>query len=181
MFSEDITKVRKTYPQAWAAYNAAQTTEKQHFLKLLHDLCSNIEEPQGARTGRPRLPLREAIFACCFKIYSTVSGRRFMTDLREACADGYISRAPHFNSIFNYLEDPNLTHLLRQLIIETNLPLKAIETDFAVDSSGFTTSRYIRWVDYRYNNASLRKGHSWVKVHLMCGVRTNIVTSVEIL
>jgi hypothetical protein len=27
-----------------------------------------------------------------------------MSDLRDAHAKGYISKAPHFNSIFNYLE-----------------------------------------------------------------------------
>ena len=28
--------------------------------------------------------------------------------------------------------------------------------------------------------AAVRQQHEWVKVHLMCGVRTNIVTAVEI-
>jgi hypothetical protein len=36
---------RTTYPQVWPAYNTAQTTEKDHFQMLLHDLCSGIEEP----------------------------------------------------------------------------------------------------------------------------------------
>lgn len=84
------------------------------------------------------------IFSAAFKVYSTVSARRFMTDLREAQAKGYIQKAPHYNSIFNYLENPELTPILRALITETSLPLKAVETDFACDSSGFTTSRFIR-------------------------------------
>jgi hypothetical protein len=101
-----------------------------------------------------------------------------MTDLRDAQAKGFISKAPHFNSIFNYLDSPELTPILRALITETSLPLKAIEQDFAVDSSGFTTSRFIRWFDHKYG--AIRQQHEWVKVHLMCGVRTNIVTAVEI-
>src|SRR5205823_9200744 len=117
-------------------------------------------------------------FAACFKVYSTVSGRRFMTDLRDAQAKGYISKVPHFNSIFNYLENPALTPILRALITETSLPLKAVEVDFAADSSGFTTSRFVRWFDHKYG--AVRRQHEWVKVHLMCGVRTNIVTAVEI-
>lgn len=32
-----------------------------------------------------------------------------MSDLRGAQAAGYIDKLPHFNSIFNYLENPNLT------------------------------------------------------------------------
>ncbi len=64
------------------------------------------------------------------------------------------------------------------MITETSLPLKAVEVDFAADSSGFTTSRFIRWFDHKYGVP--RQQHEWVKVHLMCGVRTNIVTAVEI-
>ena len=169
---------RKTYPQQWRAYNAAQTNEKDMFLDLLFDLCSGVSELVRAKTGRPRIPIQDALFAACFKIFSTVSCRRFMCDLREAHAKGYLSRLPHFNSIFNYLENPELTPILHSLIEQTSLPLKAIETDFAVDSSGFTTSRFERWFDHKYG--AVRQQHEWVKCHLMCGVRTNIVTAVEI-
>jgi Transposase DDE domain len=53
-----------------------------------------------------------------------------------------------------------------------------VEVDFAAGSSGFTTSRFVRWFDHKYGTG--RQQHEWVKVHLMCGVRTNIVTAVEI-
>jgi len=171
--------VQRTYPQNWTAYNAAQTHEKERFLDLLRDLCAGVIEEKRPRNGRPRLPIQDAIFAACFKVYSTVSGRRFMNDLRDAQAKGYISKLPHFNSIFNYLESPELTTILREMITESSLPLKAVEVDFAADSSGFTTSRFVRWFDHKYG--AVRQQHEWVKVHLMCGVRTNIVTAVEIL
>src|SRR5689334_23938379 len=70
--------VRLTYAQDWAAYNAAQTTEKETFCRLLRDLCNGVPEPEQHR-GRPRLPLGDMLFAAAFKVYSTVSGRRFMT------------------------------------------------------------------------------------------------------
>jgi transposase len=170
--------VRKVYPQNWPAYNRAQCHEKERFLDLLRDLCSGISEPVRSRNGRPPIPIQDAIFAACFKVYSTVSGRRFMTDLRGAQAKGYIQKTPHFNSIFNALENPALTPILRALITETSLPLKAVEVDFAADSSGFTTSRFVRWFDHKYG--AVRQQHEWVKVHLMCGVKTHIVTAVEI-
>jgi transposase len=75
-------------------------------------------------------------------------------------------------------EPPMLTPILRALITESSLSLKTIEADFAVDSSGFTTSRFIRWFDHKYG--VVRQQHAWVKVHLMCGVKTNVVTAVEI-
>lgn len=168
---------RKTYPQPnWAAYNQAQVSEKSQFLKMLHALCANIEEPVQTH-GRPRLPISDALFAACYKIYSTVSARRFMSDLAEAQTDGYIGKLPHFNSIFNVLQSEAITPILHQLIVETSLPLVEIEEDFAADSSGFTSSNYSRWYDHKYG---VKQQHDWVKVHLMCGVKSHIVTAVEI-
>lgn len=171
------TEVRKAYAQNWQAYNAAQTSEKEQFLKLLHELCAGIVDPHTQTNGRPRLPLGDAVFSICYKIFSTISGRRFMSDLRDAQDKGYIGKTPHFNSIFNYLENPALTAILQELIVRTSLPLAAVEVDFAADSSGFTASQFSRWYDHKYGQ---KKEHDWVKVHLMCGVKTNIVTAAEI-
>jgi transposase len=101
-----------------------------------------------------------------------------MSDLREAHFRQYITKVPHFNSISNYLENPELTPILRSLIVKSSLPLKSVETSFAADSSGFTTSRFTRWFDVKYGKERTRQ--DWVKAHIMCGVKTNIVTAVEI-
>lgn len=170
---------RTTYPQNWPAYNQAQTTEKDTFQALLSDLCRGLGESQPRKTGRPSLALSDAVFSATFKVYSTLSARRFMSDLREARVRGFIRQTPHYNSIFNYLENPVLTPILRSLIEQSSLPLKSVEVDFAVDSSGFTTSRFHRWFDHKYG--TVRQDHDWVKCHLMCGVKTNVVTAVEIL
>jgi transposase len=173
-----ITEKRKTYPQAWAAYNAAQTNEKAKFQQLLNDLCSRVQDLPRAKTGRQRLPLADVIFSVAYKVYSTFSGRRFMTDLRDAFDRGYISKLPHYNSIFNYLEMPELTPILKQMIETSCQPLKTVETKFAADSTGFATTRFVRWFDAKYGKDQVHK--DWVKCHLTCGVKTNIVTSVEI-
>jgi hypothetical protein len=149
-------------------YNAAQTNEKALVQSLLYDLCQGISDP-AQQMGRPRLPLRDMVWSCVFKVYSTLSTRRFMTDLAEAAAKGYISSVPHFNSILNYFDTASLTPLLRDLIQTSSLPLKSVEVDFAVDSSGFSTSRYVRWYNARYGNE--QDNHDWMKVHLMCGVK----------
>jgi transposase len=173
------TTTQTTYPQNWAAYNQAQTNEKDKFLMLLSDLCNGIPlGPKVEKNGRPRLPLCDMIFSATFKVYSTVSGRRFMTDLRDAQSKEFICRTPHYNSIFNYLENPELTPILKTLITESSLPLRSVETSFAADSSGFTTSRFTRWFDHKYGE--VRQKHDWVKAHVMCGVKTNIITAVEI-
>jgi transposase len=77
--------------------------------------------------------------------------------------------------VFRVLEDPNTTAILNRLIIQSSLPLRSVETDFAVDSSGFATSRFLRWFDHKYGVE--RKKAEWVKCHLACGVRTNTVTA----
>ncbi|HTD24925.1 MAG TPA: transposase [Terriglobales bacterium] len=172
-----ITAVKKTYPQNWRQYNTAQTTEQDRFQVLLHDLCCTVSTPMP-KTGRPPLPFCDAIFSATYKVYSTVSQRRFMSDLREAHERGFIAKVPHFNTISNTLESAELTPILQELIAQSSLPLKSVEVDFAVDSSGFTSSRFVRWFDHKYG--TVRQKHEWVKVHLMCGVKTNVVTAVEI-
>lgn len=176
--TETVT-VKKTYRQEWPAYNKAQTEEKAQFQSLLRELCRGVGEP-SQRIGRPRLSFEEMIFAVTFKVYSAVSQRRFMSDLRDAHAKGYISRVPHFNSISNYLESEVLTPYLKLLIEESSLPLQTVESAFAVDSSGFSTSRFVQWVHAKYSKPHLIEKRTWIKAHLMCGVKTNVVTAVEI-
>lgn len=50
--------------------------------------------------------------------------------------------------------------------------------DFAVDSTGFTTSRFVRWFDHKHG--TMREWHHWIKAHMMIGVKTNVVTAAEI-
>lgn len=173
-----LTKtIRVTYGQDWTAYNDAQTHEAEHFARLLRDLCTTIPQPPQS-FGRPRLPLSDVVFGMATKVYSTRSGRRVMSDLRDAEAKGLMDKAPSFTSGFRYLENPDLTPLLKALIEQSAMPLKAVETDFAVDSSGFSTSVYDRWFDHKWGK--VRSENKWVKCHLMCGVDTHVITSVEV-
>jgi transposase len=179
---------KKTYKQDWPAYTLAQVNEKAKFLELLFALCEGMEDaPQ--HMGRPRIGLADRIFATVFKVYECRSGRRFMSDLREAKQRGYLSQMPHFNSISRYIESKELTPILKRLIVESSLPLKEVEWDFAVDASGFSTGVYQKWDEAKWGSARTLYGEKvpnevnrkdWMKAHIMCGVKTNIVTSVEI-
>lgn len=175
-----VTQTRKTYSQNWPAYNEAQQNEKREFQRLLHDLCSRVPEPteDKPRRGRPALKRADAVFSAVFKVYSTFSGRRFTSDLCDAQAKGYIGRVPHYNSVFNYIEDPALFPLLLSMIEQASLPLRSIEKDFAVDSTGFAYSRFTRWFDIKYNRFTSEQ--QWVKAHVCTGVKTNVITAVEI-
>jgi transposase len=113
-----------------------------------------------------------------YKVYSTVSGRRFMCDLRDARERGFIGDAPHYNSVFRVFEDPSVTPILKELIVQSSLPLTALESDFAIDSSGFSSARLARWFDTKYGVE--RKRAEWVKTHIFVGVRTQVVTAIEL-
>jgi transposase len=118
------------------------------------------------------------VFACAFKVYSTFSARRFGCDLRDALNKGYMQSSMHPNKICTFLDDEALTPVLNKLIVQTSLPLRTVETVFAPDSTGFSTSRFVRWYDEKYGQE--RSGRDWVKAHIMTGVKTNIVTAVVI-
>jgi hypothetical protein len=187
--TETIKVTRKTYAQpSWPAYHRAQVNEKRLFLYLLNQLCQGVGSPAQYGAGRKRLPLEDMIFAMAFKVYSTVSARRFMSDLTDAKGKGYLSNLPCYNSIFNYFESEMLTPHLQMLIEESSLPLASIENDFAVDSSGFSTGVYQKWVNAKYPTRALFgdtrtqpiEKRDWVKAHICCGVKTNVVTSIEI-
>lgn len=162
----------------WTAYNVAQGEEKRRFVALLADLCGTVTQPEQHGKGRPRLPLSDTLFASAFKVYVGFSSRRFTTDLRKAFVDGLVNSTPHSNSVSNYMANPELTDVLKSLIAASSLPLKAVETDFAVDSSGFSTCRYVRWFNKKYGREV--DNRAWVKCHLMCGVNTKVVTAVDI-
>ena len=82
------------------------------------------------------------------------------------------------NKVNVILETPEITPYLHDLIIRSGLPLRAVETDFAVDSSGFSVSKFVRWFDEKYGRE--RSGKDWVKVHLCVGVKTGVVTGAAI-
>ncbi len=132
---------RKTYPQDWPAYNAAQTSEKDSFKSLLADLCANIVQPTY-NFGRPRLPFADMVYVGAIKVHSGFSARRFNCDVREAHKQGYIDAAPSFNSVNRYIANPDLTPILLDLIQRSAAPLAIVESSFAADSSGFFTCKF---------------------------------------
>ncbi len=54
----------------------------------------------------------------------------------------------------------------------------SVETDFAADSSGFTTSQYRRWFSEKYGRE--KTAAIWLKAHIMVGTKTNVVTSIGV-
>jgi hypothetical protein len=169
---------RQTYPQNWPAYNEAQKREKLLFLDILGELSSFVPIENRSGAGRPRAPLSEMVFSCVLKVYELLSARRVNSDLDIARRMGYLSRTPHYNTVLKYFNDPQLVPILTNLIQLSALPLRDFEDTFAVDASGLSSAFYSRWLDYRFNED--KRIHEWLKVHLICGTKSNIVTHVVI-
>ena len=174
----DTVPKRPTYKQNWPVYNIAQAIEKHRLQVLLHELCQGITEPPPPKCGRRPHLARNAVFAMAFKVYSTFAERRFACDLKDAHEKGYLTVPVPGMKIHTFFNNEALTPILHNLIIQSSLPLRTVETTFAPDSTGFSTSRFVRWFDEKYGVT--RSGHDWVKAHAICGVKTNIVTAVTI-
>ena len=172
------TKTAKvTYTQDWTAYDLAQTQQKELFMQLLRDVTNTIEQPEYT-FGRPKLPLSDMLFLSALKVFTTFSLRRFLADAEVAKERGYISKVPAYASVGHYVENPDATPIIKDLITLTSLALQTVETDFTIDSSGFGTSRFVKWYDKKYGKE--KDYRTWVKAHLVRGVKTNIVTAVEL-
>ena len=172
---------KKVYTQDWPAYNVAQCTEKKRLRILLQDLCRKLPERERpeSRPGRKPHLVRDCVFAMAYKTYCGFSGRRYSTDLLEAHEMGFTTRPVPGTKVVGFFEDAYFTPILKNLIAYSARPLRSVETEFAIDSSGFGSSRFERWYDQKYGIT--RRRCVWVKAHIATGVRTNCVTAVRIL
>lgn len=169
---------RPNYPQKWPAYNAAQTSEKSHVLSFLKSLCGGIQNPPQTGKGRPRAPLADVVFAAIVKTFVGMSGRRAQSDIEDCAADGLIDRTIPYNTIFYYMKRPELTPILKAMLMASAVPVAMLETKFAIDGTGFGTQVYHRWYDHKYGRE--KKEADWFKLHAVCGVTTNIITAAEV-
>ena len=179
-YEKENKDINKTYSQDWKSYNLCQTNELSLFQDILIELIDSlieIKEPQRSR-GRPFRDLKEMLFCCVSRAYFGKSSRRSVSYLDYAMAKKYISRKPHFNTVLNYYKEPELTRILKHLIEQSGIPLKDFESDFTVDSSGFSTSLFGRWLDVRAADASQKR--IFRKAHVTSGVKTNVITAIEI-
>lgn len=164
--------------QDWSAYSKAQNNEKLMVMDMLSELSDILQVEQKKRNGRPRANLNEMLFCMALKTYTRLSGRRLISDLEIAKKMELITHVPHFGTVMKYYGKEEMTPVLQELIRLSSLPLKQIETDFAVDSSGFSTSQFGRWFDHKFGKETEHR--VFFKSHIMVGVKTNVVTSVEI-
>lgn len=76
------------------------------------------------------------------------------------------------------LEDPAVTPIIKGLITRSALPLKALESNFAIDSTGFGVQSFYRHYESKYGHPEYAR--AYVKLHAMIGTTTNVITSAEV-
>lgn len=165
------------YTRDWSKYNQALTREGIIFMRLLDEIASQVKRRRIRRRGRPHVNTKDIIFAMVLKLYTRMPARQLTSQLVLAKSMNYMKQVPHFNTVLNYLRFKTLTPILKELLTISSLPLKVIETRFAVDSTGFSTDQYKKWFHARSNKGIVK---DFVKAHAMCGVLTNVVTSLEV-
>lgn len=164
--------------QNWHIYNLAKTQEKKLFYRLLYELCLIMPEVQHQRGRRP-IQIRDLVFSAGLKLYNGYSGRKINYDLEQAEGAKFIFKKPHYNTLSDFLNNPATYNLLCKLLTISAMPLKELEDSFAMDSSGFGSYQYERWMRTRFYSPKT-EWRNYVKAHVVVGVRTNVICSCEV-
>lgn len=175
--AQTFTPKDSDFHQDWAAYNKVQRREKKLFLELFAGLTDSIQEEQTGR-GRPRTSLSTILFSSCVHIYGKSSLRRAESMLEVAKDLGYIDKTCSYATFSDHMQKEDLTNELHRLIQLTSSIFYEVETKFSVDGTGFSTSRFERYYDWKHGDEKTQR--KWKKAHLMSGVKTNIVTAARI-
>ena len=162
----------------WHNYNLSQTREKDIFIRLLNETCELIQEKEIKTKGRKPMKMKDLVFSIVMKQYLNMSSRRVNSDLRLFRECGFIEDEIHFNTLLRNMERTELRRVLKELVEISALPMQNIEQDFAIDATGFSVSRYVTYFDFKHKKD--RRQKTWRKCHAVCGVKTNIITSVDI-
>lgn len=161
--------------QQWDKYTEGQQNERKLLPDVLDELFQNIQlKYDETKKGRHFHSIKDITYCLMLKTYTKLSSRRLNSDLESIKKEGYIEKVPNFTTMMKYLNKEELTWLLDALITLSSKPIPNIK-DVAIDSSGFSTSQFGRWFDFKYDkDKTIRK---WIKAHIVCDTQTNIITS----
>lgn len=88
------------------------------------------------------------------------------------------AKIPCFKTLCNYRENPLISNLLDELIVESSKPLKEIEHDFATDATGIKTKLFSSWYSIRCKKEIRKRDH--LTIHVTTGIKSNIVTALNV-
>lgn len=91
---------------------------------------------------------------------------------------GWISKVPHFNTLKDFMNCEAVYDLLKRLLTISAMPLRNLENQYSIDSSGFGTYTRERWNRVKWGKNVQYK--DYLKGHIVIGTKTNIICNVEV-
>ncbi len=173
---------KKTYKQDWPIYERACSQEKLMFLKILKDAVDHLELDYHYKgNGRPCAYYGDILKSICIKSYHNYSWWRLESELKIAKAMGIIEEVHKRTTLANYMQNPKITSLLHKLYKIIAEPLSQIEVYFAADATGIS-NKYgnTRWMKIRHTKEENKHRREYSKLHIISGVKTNIICSVKV-
>ncbi len=173
---------KRTYPQDWPLYEKACSTEKLMFLRLLKDAVDHLEiEYTYQGNGRPPVDYVDIVKSLCIKAYHQYSSWRTESELRIARAMGIVTVVHKRSTLNKYMLDEKVTRILQQLYKVIAEPLANIEVYFAADATGISKAYgNKRWQTIRHTKEEMRQIRGYNKLHVVSGVKTNVITAAKI-
>jgi len=151
--------MKQTYKQEWKKYDKRKSNEYEQIHKLIKKVLRKVER---------RIHQRQ-IRAILLKEYHRTNNRNVTSIIRQNT-----KHQPCHKTISNYYNNDAITPILQGLIHTTSLPFKKIEVTAALDSTGFSTKRYITWNKFKWGKKT-GKERVWIKLHALTGTITNTI------
>ena len=135
--------------------------------------------PKRKRGGQP-VPGQIRATALIHKIARRKSADEMVFYFSQLIRDRHLllERAPHQNSLSNWMNDESLTFILRELLRLTALPFRRREVAAIIDSTKMSqmSTAHHRGTQYLGDD---RPDADWMRCHVITGVETNVVMAVE--
>lgn len=173
---------KKVYSQQWSIYEKACSQEKLMFLKILKDAVDylNIENSYKGN-GRPPAYYDDIVKSICIKAYSNYSSWRAESDLKIARAMGIIDFVPRRSTLNKYMQNEMVTGMLHKLYKIIAEPLSLVEVYFCADATGIGKAYGNQhWIKVRHTKEEMKQARDYKKLHIVSGVKTNIICSAKI-
>ncbi len=173
---------KKTYSQDWPLYQQASSQEKLMFFRILKDAVDYLMiDYEYSGNGRPPVYYADILKSLCIKAYHNYSSWRLESELKIARAMGIIDDVYKRPTLMKYMQDERITKLLQKLIKIIAQPIAPIEVYFAADATGISNMYgNTRWMKIRHTKEEMRKRREYSKLHIISGVKTNIICSAKV-
>lgn len=160
------------YTQNWEAYDKAKTKEFILFKSLLSQIFEVYFEYEVKKNKR--IPTKHRILMMCLKVY-------FKSDFRKlkGIIEDLYGKAPSYKTLCNFFDDKEIESVIDDLILISSMPLSSLEKTGAIDSTGFSTSNFDNWNEYKWGKFE-GKEQVWRKLHCVVGCQTNTIISAKV-